>query len=144
VHCLFLPWQYYYSCALSLPFCPALCSCPPRTTVYSLFRILLRPPKPSIWDATAKKQKKNWHHWEHPTRRFTFGPPRTPAAARAAGAAVDWQMGNAGAVVAATVAGGAAEDGLGAAPATKGRKKGKTQTKHRPGNQRHRNKEQER
>ena len=28
VHCLFLPWQYYYSCALSLPFCPVLCSCP--------------------------------------------------------------------------------------------------------------------
>ena len=24
-----LPWQYYCSCALSLPFCPALCSCPP-------------------------------------------------------------------------------------------------------------------
>ena len=25
----FLPWQYYYSCALPLPFCSALCSCPP-------------------------------------------------------------------------------------------------------------------
>jgi len=29
LHRLFLPWQYNYSCALSLPFCPALCSCPP-------------------------------------------------------------------------------------------------------------------
>jgi len=45
VRCLFLPWQYYYSCALSLSFCPALCSCPPplpRTTVYSLTRT---PPR---------------------------------------------------------------------------------------------------
>jgi len=47
VHCFFLPWQYYYSCALSLPFCPALCSCPPpRKTAYSLPRTPPRAPAP--------------------------------------------------------------------------------------------------
>jgi len=34
-----------------------------------------------------QEQKKNWHHGEHPTRRLTFGPHGTPAAAGAAGAA---------------------------------------------------------
>jgi len=71
----------------------------------------------------TKKQKENWHHREHPTRRFTFGPHRTPAAAGAAGAAVDRQMGNASADAATTAVGGAAEDLPGAAPPTKGRKK---------------------
>ena len=60
--------------------------------------------------------------------------------AGAAGAAEDWQMGNASAEAATIALGGAAEDGPGAAPATKGRKKRKTRAKHRPGNLRHRNK----
>jgi len=70
----------------------------------------MRPPKPSSCGATTKKQKETWHHGEHPTQRFTFGPHGTPAAAGAAGAAEDWQMGNAGTEAAATAAGGAAED----------------------------------
>ena len=73
----------------------------------------VRPPRPSNWGAMTKKQKKNWHHGKHPTRRLTFGPHGTPAAAGAVGAAGDWQMGCAGAEAAAT-AGGAAEDGPGA------------------------------
>jgi len=59
--------------------------------------------------------KGNLHHREHPTKRLTFAPHGTLAAAEAAGAAEDWQMDNAGAEAAATAAGGAAEDGPGAA-----------------------------
>ena len=73
----------------------------------------VRPPRPSNWGAMPKLQKKNWHHEEHLTRHPTFGPHGTPAAAGAAGAAEDWQMGNAGTVAAAVVAVGEAEDGLG-------------------------------
>jgi len=51
----------------------------------------VRPPKPSNWGAMSGTQRKNW---EHITGRFTFGPHGTQAAA---GAAEDWQMGNAGA-----------------------------------------------
>ena len=55
----------------------------------------------------------------------------------------DWQMmGNAGVEAVAAAAGGAAEYGPGGALAANGRKKGKTRAKHRPGDQRHRNKEQ--
>jgi len=80
----------------------------------------VRPPRPNNRSAPTKKQKKNWHRGVHPTRRFTFGPHGTPAAAGAAGsagaagAAEDWQMGNAGAEAAATAAGRASEDIAGA------------------------------
>ena len=63
----------------------------------------------------AKKQKVNWHHGKHPTRRFTSGPHGTPAAAGATEAAVDWQMGNTSAEAVTTAAGGAAAAGVKAA-----------------------------
>jgi len=78
----------------------------------------VRPPRPSNRGAPTKKQKEIWNHGVHPTQRFTFGPHGTPAAAGAAGAAEDWQLGNASAEAAMTAAGGAAEDGPGAPLAT--------------------------
>jgi len=78
----------------------------------------VRSPRPSNRGAPTKKQKENWNHGAHPTRRFTFGPHGTPAAAGAARAAEDWQFGNASAEAAMTAASGAAEDGPGVPLAT--------------------------
>ena len=91
----------------------------------------------------TKTQKKNLHHREHPTRRFTFGPHGTSAAG-AAGAAEDWKMGqreHGGGSDGGAWSGGGC--GPGAAPATKGgRMKEKTRGgENRPGHQRHRDKE---
>ena len=70
--------------------------------------------KAKLLECHDQETEESFHHRENPTRRFTFGPHGTPAAAGAARAAEDWQFGNASAEAAMTAAGGVAEDGPGA------------------------------
>jgi len=67
--------------------------------------------KAKLLECHDQETEESFHHRENPTRRFTFGPHGTPAAAGATGAAEDGHMGNASAEAATAAAGGAAATG---------------------------------